>query len=113
MKPCIYVIATMATQSSCKKEVNLKQDKTGSHIVIQGEVTDAAGPYTVKVNMSVDFKADNSFPPVSGGRIKITSNENETDSLVQISEGVYSTQTLQGKPGNTYTLSVQIGDTVY
>lgn len=113
MKEYVFAIATMATLSSCKKEVDLKLDKAGPHIVIQGEVTDATGPYTVKVNMSVDFKAANSFPPISGGRIKISSNENETDSLIETSQGVYSTQTLQGKPGNTYTLSVQVGDSIY
>src|SRR3954467_6216286 len=108
MKGYAFAIAAMAIFSSCKKEVDLNLDKAGPHIVIQGEVTDATGPYTVKVNMSVDFKAENSFPPVSGGRIKITGNGNDTDSLIETSPGIYSTQTLQGKPGNIYTLSVKI-----
>jgi len=113
MKRCLFVIAGMAMLSSCKKEVDLNLGKAGPHIVIQGAVTDAAGPYTIGVNMSVDFKAANSFPPVSGGRIKISSSENETDSLIETSPGVYTTRTLQGKPGVTYTLSVRIGDSAY
>jgi hypothetical protein len=67
----------------------------------------------VKINLSVNFKADNSFPPVSGGRVKISDNEGHSDSLMETSPGVYTTTTLQGKPGNTYTMSVLLQDTLY
>ncbi len=113
MKGYVFAIAAMAALSSCKKEVDLKLDKAGPHIVIQGEVTDAAGPYTVRINMSVDFNAANSFPPVSGGIVKISDNEGAADSLVETAPGVYSTSSIQGKPGNVYKLTVQVGDSVF
>jgi hypothetical protein len=98
---------------SCKKVVHLKLDDAGPHIFIQGEVTDVAGPCTVKINRSVSFDAENSFPPVSGGRVTISDSEGNSDSLIEASPGVYTTTTLQGRPGVTYTMSVQVQDTLF
>src|SRR5438445_9114125 len=99
---------------ACKKTVHLNLDNAASQIVIQGEVTDdTSGPDTVRVNRTVSFYAENSFPPVSGASIKISDNEGHVDSLVEMTPGVYITQSLKGKPGNTYTLSVLSQDTLY
>lgn len=113
MRRFVFIVAAIIWLCSCKKEVNLNLDDAGPHIVIEGVVTDAAGPYMVKVNMSVNFKAENTFPPVSGGRVRISDNEGHSDSLIETSPGVYTTQTMTGRPGNTYTLSVQVRDTLY
>jgi len=98
---------------SCKKTVTLGLKNAPSQIVIQGEVTNAAGPYTVTINRSSGFYADNIFPPVSGSIVTISDNHGVTDSLTETAPGVYSTHVLQGKPNNTYTLSVWINDTNY
>ncbi|MDO6430478.1 DUF4249 domain-containing protein [Flavitalea sp. BT771] len=112
MRPILLVLASISLYS-CKKEVKLNLDDAGPHIVIQGEITDASGPYIVKINQSVSFGSENSFPAVSGASIKISDNEGHADSLTESSPGVYATQSLQGKPGNTYTMSVQLLDSLY
>jgi len=109
----ILLILVPMCLCSCKKEVNLNLDNAGPHIVIQGEITDAAGPYMVKINQSVSFKSENTFPAVSGASIKISDNEGHTDSLTESSPGVYITHSLQGKPGNTYTMTVKVLDSLY
>lgn len=98
---------------SCQKTVTLPLKTAPSQIVIQGEVTNAAGPYTVTINQSVGFYADNTFPTISGAVVKISDNLGNTDSLTETSPGTYSTHTLQGIPGNTYTLFVFAQDTTY
>jgi len=98
---------------ACKKTVHLPRNSTTPRIVIQGEITDAAGAYIVQINKTVNFYAENNFPPISGASVKISDNEGHTDSLTETSPGIYSTQTLQGKPGGTYTLSVLVQDTLY
>jgi hypothetical protein len=92
--------------SSCQKVVELKLNNAAPQIVIQGEVTDSKGPYTIMINQSVDFYSNNVFPAISGAIVKISDGQGNVDSLTEISPGVYSSQFLQGKPGNTYTLSV-------
>lgn len=98
---------------SCKKTVTLQLNTSAAQIVIQGEVTNSAGPYTVTINKSVSFYADNNFPAVSGAAVKISDSQGVTDSLTETSPGEYTTHTLQGKPGNTYTLSVSARNTNY
>jgi len=106
-------MAVLGCFSSCKKVLHPDLDDAGPHIVIEGAVTDVTGPYTVKINRSVDFYAENTFPPVSGAVVRISDNEGNIDSLTETSPGVYESAVLQGKPGNTYTLSVQVQDTRY
>jgi len=91
---------------SCKKTVVLDLNNAPAQTVIQGDVTNESGPYTITINQSVGFYADNVFPPVSGAVVKISDNNGITDSLTETTPGVYSTHTLQGQPGNTYILSV-------
>ncbi len=98
---------------SCQKVVTLKLNTIPPQIVIQGIVTDSAGPYSVTINQTVDFYADNVFPPVSGALVKISDDEGFTDTLIEFTPGIYSTNGLQGKPGHTYTLSVLAQNTNY
>ncbi|MDR3712418.1 MAG: DUF4249 domain-containing protein [Puia sp.] len=92
---------------SCKKTVTLKLNNAAAEIVIQGEVTDAPGPYTVTINQTVGFYKDNTYPPISGAVVKISDGQGETDSLTETATpGTYATHILQGRSGNTYTLSV-------
>jgi hypothetical protein len=102
----ITFLAVFLLGSSCQKTVTLDLNTIPPQVVIEGEVTNAAGPYTVTINQSVNFYADNTFPPVSGAIVKISDGQGVTDSLTETTPGTYTTHTLQGKPGNTYTLSV-------
>jgi Domain of unknown function (DUF4249) len=92
---------------SCTKVVNVAVPNASTQLVIQGNVTNAAGPYQVTINSTVAFTADNSFPAVDGAVVTITDGLGLYDSLVETSSGVYTTQgNWQGQPGNTYTLHV-------
>ena len=98
---------------SCQKVVTLNLNTVPPQLVIQGEVTDQPGPYTVTISRSVNFYADNSFPAVSGAVVHISDGQGITDSLTETSPGSYVTHVLAGRPGNTYTLTVTVGDTSY
>lgn len=106
----IALVATVTAATlfySCQKTVTLDLKTAAPQIVIQGEVTNSTGPYTVTINQSTAFYADNTFPAISGAVIKISDDQGVTDSLTETSAaGVYTTHSLQGSPGHTYTLSV-------
>ena len=107
------IILSAAVFYSCKKIVVLDLNNAPAQTVIQGEVTDAVGPYTISINQSVGFYADNNFPAISGAVVKISDNNGVTDSLTETTPGIYSTHILQGVPGNTYTLSVLANNVSY
>jgi len=108
----IILLAGVGLFCACQKTVTLPLDTAPAQLVIQGEVTDQPGPYTVAINKTVGFYADNTFPAVSGASVKISDGV-ITDSLTETSPGIYTTHTLQGRSGSTYTLTVGIGDSVY
>jgi len=73
---------------SCKKIVTLKLNTAPAQIVIEGEITDQPGPYTVSISQTVGFYEDNTFPPVSGASVTISDNTNGiTDSLTEVVPG--------------------------
>jgi hypothetical protein len=108
----IILFAPFVLFCACHKTVTLPLNTAPSQLVIQGEVTDQPGPYTVSITKSVGFYADNTFPTVSGASVRISDGQ-ITDSLTETSPGNYTTHTLQGRSGTTYTLSVRIGDSSY
>lgn len=93
--------------SGCTKVINLSVPNAAAQLVIQGNVTNAAGPYQVMINSTAPYAADNRFPAVDGAVVTITDGFGLYDSLVETSSGVYTTQgNWQGQPGSTYTLHV-------
>jgi hypothetical protein len=112
MRIAYFLLATLLF-FSCQKVVTLKLTNAPPQLVIQGEVTDQPGPYTVTLGNSVNFYAENTFPAVSGAAVKISDNTGFTDTLTETSPGVYTTHTWQGVPGNTYTLVVIVNDTAW
>ncbi len=92
---------------ACKKIIQVHLNDTSPQIVIEGNVTDDAGPYQVQISRSVDYTANNVFPPVTDATVSITdSTTGEKDILMQVDSGVYETQFLQGHPKHTYQLLV-------
>lgn len=99
---------------SCKKVIHVDLNDAAPAIVIQGEVTDAPGPYEVTITKTVNFSATNNFPPVSGAIVTLTDNSGLNDSLTETSPGEYFTHaSWQGKPGNSYRISVNSGGKVF
>lgn len=113
MKKNGILLLSVVLLFSCQKVVNLDLRTAASQLVIQGEVTEAPGPYTVSINRSVGFYADNNFPAVDGATVKISDDQGGTDSLTETGPGKYVTHSIQGRPGTTYTLSVLVDGASY
>ncbi len=100
--------------SGCEKVVQVNLNKATPQIIIQGNVTNEAGPYTVSITRSVPFDNSNVFPPVTGAVVKIKDvTAGITDILTETMPGVYNTATVQGTAGSTYTLEVMTDNKTY
>src|SRR4051794_35684343 len=88
---------------ACEKVIQVDLNTAAPQIVIEGEITDSPGPYHVKISKTTNFSADNVFPAISRAVVKITDNTGQADSLIETSPGTYSSRTIKGKPGNTYS----------
>ncbi len=108
-KPSLFLVILVIFCGifACKKVIQVKLRNAASQIVIEGNITDLPGPYHVKLSKTVNFSADNSFPPVSGAVVQITdSTAAVSEILTESTPGTYNTNLLQGFPGHTYNLSV-------
>jgi len=100
---------------SCTKTITPHLNTVSSQLIIQGAISDTAGPYYVSIVNSVDFYASNNYPGVSGASVIITNvTTGVRDSLTEASTGLYMTHAiLQGVPGNTYLLNVSLNGNTY
>lgn len=99
--------------TSCEKVIQLDLNTSSSQIVIEGNVTDQPGPYTIKISNSVQIEDSNVFPAVSGATVTIRDNSGNSEVLQEDSAGRYVTSVLQGTPGRTYTLTVLTAGKTY
>ncbi len=92
--------------SSCEKVVNIDLNSKDPQIVIEGNINDQPGPYTIKLTNTANFDELNNFPSVSGASVIISDDFGNSETLTETSAGIYSTSTIQGTIGRTYTLKV-------
>lgn len=96
-----------ASLVSCEKEITLKFDEHEDKYVIEGTITDQPGVCSVLISKTKNFTDNNQFNGVSGATVSIE-NQGKTIVLPEISQGVYSTTGINGTPGQTYTLKVEV-----
>ncbi|MDQ2719221.1 MAG: DUF4249 domain-containing protein [Bacteroidota bacterium] len=117
MKPFIkpYLISAFivfSLFSSCKKVIDVSLKNSNSQVIIAGEINNLPGPYQVSITKSINFTENNIFPPVSGAFVTISS-DGFSDTLMETAAGIYSTHSIIGKTGHTYSLYALAEGKVY
>ena len=109
----IFGVVLFSLFTSCQKVIKLELNTSAPQIVIQGNVYDQPGPYTVKISKSVNFDESNVYPPVTGATVIISDNIDNSENLTETSSGTYVTSELMGVPGHSYTLTVKADSQIY
>lgn len=113
MKQVLKICLVALLFTSCEKEISVDLNSSDPQIIIEGNITDEKGPYTVKISSSVNFSEPNAYPPVRGAVVTITDNTGFTETLDEKKPGQYQTVSLAGVVGRTYKLNVAINGKVY
>jgi hypothetical protein len=92
--------------SSCEKVIDIDLNSKEPQIVIEGNITNLQGPYTVLLSQTVNFNEDNNFPTVSGAAVTLSDDIGNSEILTETSPGVYVTSTTQGICNRNYTVKV-------
>ena len=98
---------------SCQKVIQPDLNTTTPQLVIQGNIYDQEGPYTVKISRTVNFDTPNIYPPVNNATVTISDNVGQSEVLSQTIDGTYVTSNLQGVIGHTYSLEVKVDGKTY
>lgn len=92
--------------SSCQKEIDIDLNSKWPQIVIEAEISDQPVSCQVKLTRTVNFNETNNFPTISGAVVRISDDIGNSEILIETSAGIYTSATLQGIPGRTYTLTI-------
>jgi len=76
-------------------------------LVVDGMITSAPGPYTVKLSLSTPVN-DYEINPISGYQLIVSDDAGNTESLTETETGEYITASngIQGIPGRSYQLTI-------
>ena len=82
MKNIFLIILSLFLVTSCEKEIDLDLEDQSGQIVIEGNITDQAGPYFVKITKSVAFTQANQYPAVTNAQVILSDNTGQTETSV-------------------------------
>ena len=108
------LLLLIAAFTACKKVISVNLNASSPRYVVQGNVTDVPGIYTVTITKTINFDQDNVFPNVSGATVVITDvTAGVSDTLAETLPGNYTTHILTGTSGHTYKLYVNAANNIF
>lgn len=110
----VYLIVILAAALiGCEDVIQVELDSVEPQIVIEGSVTDGNSPTIVYISKSGDFYEPSIFEKVTGAAVTISDSRGNSEDLVEAADGVYETNSIIGRPGDTYNISVNSGGEAY
>jgi hypothetical protein len=109
----IVFIITLFALFSCEKVIQVDLNKEDPQLVIEGTVNADSTIHTVKLTRSLNFDQDKSPELVSNAVVIISDDKGNSETLVEVTTGIYKTSALLGIEGRTYTLTVSLSGKTY
>lgn len=95
---------------SCKKIIEVNLNDASPQIVVEGNIYNTPGPYAIRVSKTINYSANNQFPPVSGANMIVKDiTDGLSDTLTESTPGLYLTKKLKGISGHEYQLQLTVG----
>lgn len=109
---CLFLLPGLLFLVSCEKVIDVNVKNSQASVVIVGEVSNALGPYQVRVTQTVPLQ-ENIPNPGLAALVYVTELGGTTDTFRALGNGLYESNTLQGKIGKTYVLHVLVDGQQY
>lgn len=114
MKSTLLIVSiVLFTAIGCIDPIKLSMSNEAGQLVVDGVITNEPGPYTITLSRSIPF--DNTRPlrvyAVPESKAKVTISDGNLLEILWEKDpvkapGVYYTNVMQGKTGNTYTITI-------
>src|SRR5690606_7630804 len=99
--------------SSCERVIELELRDDIGRLVIEANFHDQQGAQTVRLSTNVRFSEPNTYPPVTGAQVSVEDDAGNAYIFKDGPAGIYTTDTVAGVYGRTYSLKVLTGDTTF
>jgi hypothetical protein len=105
-------LITFLLLNACVDRIDFNVPPAQFQLVIEGMISDAPGPYIVKISQALSLDTDSSYrPPVQEAQVKLYDDEGNVEDLTETSPGVYMTGGLiQGQIGHDYHIRLETND---
>jgi len=113
MKNILTVIFSALLFVSCDKTIDLDYKANQSKIIIEGNITNDAGPYFVKITKSISLTSTTGYPTIDDALVTIKDNAGNNETLTPQGNGLYKANNIIGTQGRTYTLTVKTQNETY
>lgn len=103
----------MAIFVGCTEMYVPKVDSDTKALVVEGLITDGAGPFTIKLTEALPYASDSDAETssVSDAKLSVSDDENHIYNLTNEGKGKYTLpSTFKAKAGNSYTLHIETSD---
>lgn len=107
-----YFICLSLFLFSCTEQFIPEIKEDVSILVVDGKITNAKGPYEVRLFRTVNLNQPDSLNPEEGAIISIYDDKGNSDSFIEKSPGIYNnlTSDFRGVIGNAYWIEIQTSD---
>jgi hypothetical protein len=104
--PIVLLLAAASCETPYIPKLNPEDSKP--MLVVEGQITDQEGPFSVKLTLSSTVLNADPPLPANNADVKIIDDQGHIYHLYGYGSGIYTTQekNLKGIPGNRYTLMV-------
>lgn len=100
--------------SACQEVVDIELPSGYKRVVVEGWITDEPGPYVVKLTQTTDYSFSSSDTVIfeKGAQVIIKDDLGNVETLKEIKDGVYATDTngIKGEIGRSYNLFIETKD---
>jgi hypothetical protein len=115
MKKIIYIAAAILVCCSCEEVINLDLPVRNQRLVIEGLITNAAGPYFVKLSRTTRYNYvydPSTIEYEKGARVILFDDLGNTDTLSEVSQGIYQSHTsiIIGIIGRSFSVDIKTLD---
>ncbi|WP_400192376.1 DUF4249 domain-containing protein [Hymenobacter sp. B81] len=110
MKRFLFLLTILAAGlpfSSCTEVIDVDLPAPEPQLVVEGNITDQPGPYSIRLSKTGAYFADQELPAVRGAELVLTDNEGHRETLRETAPGLYQSSQLQGKIGGQYVLTIR------
>jgi hypothetical protein len=112
MKKFLILICLLILQDSCVDVFEYTSQEGPALLVVDGRITNAPGPYTIKLSRSQKLNELSTPKRVSAQSVSITDNTGLSETLTEISDGLYQTSPtgIRGEIGKSYKVRIELRD---
>lgn len=108
----IILFTSLILIDSCIDVLDYSSDKDSQQLVVDGFISDAPGPYTVRLTKTRRAAEFRPFKTVSAKSVSIFDTEGNSEQLVEKDAGVYQTSAtgIRGQMGKEYFIRIELFD---